>query len=83
MNEDNNSSGQLNTKEGEKLWTSPVRIRDTILNCKVDGKVTVEGMETTVWSMHRIEKHLESIAHSLSIIAGAQAQIAMFESEEK
>ena len=83
MNEDNNSSGQLRTKEGEKLWVSPVRIRETILNCKMDGKVTVDGMETTSWALHRIDQHLESIAKSLSIIAGAQAQIAMFESEEK
>jgi len=54
-----------------------VEIRETILNCKVDG------METTSWALHRIDQHLESIAKSLSIIAGAQAQIAMFESEEK
>jgi hypothetical protein len=58
-------------------YFNEIRIRDTILNCKVDG------METTSWALHRIDQHLESIAKSLSIIAGAQAQIAMFESEEK
>ena len=64
-------------------YFSEVRIRETIFNCKVEGKVTVDGMETTSWALHRIDQHLESIAKSLSIIAGAQAQIAMFESEEK
>jgi hypothetical protein len=64
-------------------YSHTVEIRETILNCKVDGKVTVDGMETSSWALHRIDQHLESIAKSLSIIAGAQAQIAMFESEEK
>ena len=64
-------------------YFSEIRIRETILNCKVEGKVTVDGMETTSWALHRIDQHLESIAKSLSIIASAQAQIAMFESEEK
>ena len=64
-------------------YFSEIRIRETTFNCKVEGKVTVDGMETTSWALHRIDQHLESIAKSLSIIAGAQAQIAMFESEEK
>lgn len=58
-------------------------IRETVLDVSVEGKITVDGMETTSWALHRIDQHLESIAKSLSIIASAQAQIAMFESEEK
>ncbi len=83
MSEHNNSSGQWRDDKGETIYASNIKIRDTILMCKVEGKVTVDGMETSSWALHRIDQHLESIAKSLSIIAGAQAQIAMSESEEK
>jgi len=60
-----------------------ISIHDTIVDVSIEGRVTVDGMETTSWALHRIDQHLESIAKSLSIIASAQAQIAMFESEDK
>ena len=75
--------GKESKSDTEFEYFNEIRIRETIFNCKVEGKVTVDGMETTSWALHRIDQHLESIAKSLSIIAGAQAQIAMFESEEK
>ena len=65
------------------LKLGQITIRETVLDVSIEGRVTVDGMETTSWALHRIDQHLESIAKSLSIIASAQAQIAMFESEEK
>jgi len=71
------------TTAAGNLKLDQITIRETVLDVSIEGRVTVDGMETTSWALHRIDQHLESIAKSLSIIAGAQAQIAMFESEEK
>ena len=32
-------------------------IRETVLDVSVEGKVTVDGMETTSWALHRIDQH--------------------------
>ena len=77
MTQHNNSSGGWRDDRGYELEPDAIKIRDTILMCRV------EGMQTTTNSLEKIELHLASIAQSLAIIAGAQAQIAMFESEEK
>ncbi len=71
------------TTAAGNLKLDQITIRETVLDVSIEGRVTVDGMETTSWALHRIDQHLESIAKSLSIIASAQAQIAMFESEEK
>ena len=46
-----------------------VEIRETILNCKV------EGMQTTAKSLAKMEGHLSSIAQSLAAIAESLSTI--------
>jgi len=46
-----------------------INIRDTILNCKV------EGMQTTAKSLAKMEGHLSSIAQSLAAIAESLSTI--------
>ena len=46
-----------------------IRVRDTILNCKL------EGMQTTAKSAVKIELHLASIAQSLAAIAESLSTI--------
>ena len=64
MSENNAESQQYVSNED---YT--VRVRDTILNCKV------EGMQTTAKSVVKIELHLASIAQSLAAIAESLSTI--------
>lgn len=70
MSEHNNSSGGWRDDRGLEFNASIIKIRDTILMCRVDG------METTGWALHRIDQHLESIAQSLASIDRSLAVFA-------
>ena len=69
MSQHNNSSGAWRDDFGREFNESTIKIRDTILMCKV------EGMQTTAASVAKIELHLASIAQSLAIIADAKAKL--------
>lgn len=69
MSEHNAESHQYQDSQGYLLADSTIRIRDTILFCKVGG------MKATAASVAKIELHLASIAQSLAIIADAKAKL--------
>ena len=69
MSHSDNSSAASRDDRGREYNVSTIRIRDTILMCKV------EGMQKTTNSLAKIELHLESIAQSLAIIADAKAKL--------
>ena len=69
MSQHNNSSGAWRDDLGREFNESTIKIRDTILNCKV------EGLQTTAKSVVKIELHLASIAQSLVTIAESLSTI--------
>lgn len=75
-------SPKQRSPEGNVLF-GQTSIRETVLDVSVEGRVIVDGMETTAYSLHKIDQHLKSIAQSLNVIAGALAVMEMRTGEEK